>query len=140
MRRILVIDASAAMRALYRETLAQVRSASVRYASNGAEAMAEIRTYEPALAFLDIDKPNSSGLEVLSELRRAGRLERMHVVLVATEGTHEDVEQGMLAGAIDYLRKPFTAEELIARVDWLAPATNRITIRPGSIHARPRRG
>jgi DNA-binding response OmpR family regulator len=121
MRQILVVDDSAMMRALYKQTFARVANVSVRYASDGDAALAEIRAEEPDLVFLDINMPKLDGLEVLSGLRCSGTLERVHVVLVSTEGTDEDVQRGLRAGAADYLRKPFSPEELVMRVELLVP-------------------
>jgi two-component system response regulator MprA len=131
MRRILVVDESPAIRALYRHILASVESVSVRYANDGAEALAEIQTYAPELVFLDVDMPDLDGLEVLWELGATGWLDRLHVVLVSAAELDENTGWVKLAGAVDRMRKPFPARELLARVDWLVPATHRITVRPG---------
>jgi DNA-binding response OmpR family regulator len=135
MRRILVVDDSVMMRALYKQTLARVANVSVRYASDGDAALAEIRAEEPDLVFLDINMPNLDGFEVLSGLRSSGTLERLKVVLVSTEGTAEDVERGRIAGAVDYLRKPFSPGELVVRVELLVPSRDLVSVRPGSVRS-----
>jgi CheY-like chemotaxis protein len=134
MRRVLVVDQSAEIRALYRQTLARVPSVAVRYANDGAEALAEIRTYEPELVFLDVDMPDLDGIEVLSQLHADGALQRLRVVLVST--VTEDLEWAILGGPTDALRKPFSPDELLACVDWLVPAPSRITVRPGGPRRR----
>src|SRR5262249_42504505 len=86
MRRILVVDDSSMMRALYKHLLARVPNCDVFYASNGEEALAAVLERKPHLVFLDINMPRMDGLELLAELRRNDLLVDMRVVLVTTEG------------------------------------------------------
>jgi two-component system chemotaxis response regulator CheY len=102
--------------------IARIPNVTARYACNGQEALSEIRSQKPHLVFLDINMPVMDGFEVLSELRRTRALERLHVVLVSTEGTDDDLERGLAAGAIDYVRKPFPLNAIADRIERLAAA------------------
>jgi two-component system response regulator VicR len=80
------------------------------------DAAAAIRAYEerqPDLVVLDINLGASSGLEVLKDLRRRGQLP---VIMLTALDSEEDKVRGLELGADDYLTKPFSHRELIARI------------------------
>jgi two-component system response regulator VicR len=80
------------------------------------DANAALRLYEerrPDLVVLDINLGASSGLEVLKELRRRGQLP---VIMLTALDSEEDKVRGLELGADDYLTKPFSHRELIARI------------------------
>ena len=131
MRRILVVDDSMTMRALYRQILSHIARTSLTFAADGVQALECVERSEPHLMFLDINMPRMNGLEVLKELRQRGVLARTAVVLVSTEGKDDDLQRGRDAGATEYLRKPFAMNALGPIVERLipeaAPATMRVT-------------
>lgn len=132
MRRVLIVDDSATMRALYKQTLSRLRQASLSFASDGQEAIERIPSVQPHLMFLDVNMPRMNGLETLGEMKRLGMLEGTRVVLVSTEGSDADIDRGMAAGASAYVRKPFKMSALGELVDKLAPetvATESVTVR-----------
>jgi two-component system chemotaxis response regulator CheY len=128
MKRILVVDDSSMIRALFRQSLASCKDYRVREARNGQEALDAIASDgEPDLIFLDVNMPVMDGLEFLATSAGAGLVERVPVVIVSTEGREEDVQRGLDAGARAYLRKPFNPAALIPLVEKLtaaAPATS----------------
>jgi len=80
------------------------------------DASAALRLYDerqPDLVVLDINLGASSGLDVLKELRRRGQLP---VIMLTALDSEEDKVRGLEAGADDYLTKPFSHRELIARI------------------------
>jgi DNA-binding response OmpR family regulator len=80
------------------------------------DASSALRLYEerePNLVVLDINLGSSSGLDVLKELRRRGQLP---VIMLTALDSEEDKVRGLEAGADDYLTKPFSHRELIARI------------------------
>jgi two-component system copper resistance phosphate regulon response regulator CusR len=83
-------------------------------AADGEEALRLGRTDRFDLVILDIGLPRMDGLEVLRELRRAGRA--VPVLVLTARGSVPDTVAGLDAGADDYLAKPFSFEELLARV------------------------
>jgi two-component system KDP operon response regulator KdpE len=82
-------------------------------AENAAEAMEIAQEYRPDIALLDIVMPDMSGLELMRELRERGDLP---VILLTAKGSDTDKVRGLEMGADDYLAKPFSPDELSARV------------------------
>jgi two-component system chemotaxis response regulator CheY len=120
MKRILVVDDSSMIRALFRQSLAAAKEYRVREARNGQEALDAIQAEgEPDLIFLDVNMPVMDGLEFLATSAGAGLVERVPVVIVSTEGRDEDVQRGLDAGARAYLRKPFNPAALLPLVEKL---------------------
>ncbi len=120
MKRILVVDDSSMIRALFRQSLASCKDYRVREARNGQEALDTIAADgEPDLIFLDVNMPVMDGLEFLATSAGAGLVERVPVVIVSTEGREEAVQRGLDAGARAYLRKPFNPGSLLPLCDKL---------------------
>lgn len=125
MKRILVVDDSSMIRALFRQSLAAGKDYRVREARNGQEALDAIAAEgEPDLIFLDVNMPVMDGLEFLATSAGAGLVERVPVVIVSTEGREEDVQRGLDAGARAYLRKPFNPGALVPLVEKLTGSAN----------------
>jgi two-component system KDP operon response regulator KdpE len=82
-------------------------------AGSATEALDVAQDYRPDIALLDIVMPDMSGLELMRELRERGELP---VILLTAKGTDSDKVRGLEMGADDYLAKPFSPEELCARV------------------------
>ena len=82
-------------------------------AADGAEALERVRQEGPSLVILDIMLPEVDGLDVLRELRKTGGIPV--IMLTAREGEVDKVV-GLELGADDYLTKPFSPRELVARV------------------------
>jgi CheY-like chemotaxis protein len=129
MRRILVVDDSMTMRALYRQILSHIARTSLTFAADGVQALECVERSEPHLMFLDINMPRMNGLEVLKELGARGVLVRTAVVLVSTEGKDDDLRRGRDAGASEYLRKPFAMNALAPIVERLIPEAETATMR-----------
>jgi two-component system OmpR family response regulator len=85
----------------------------VEVASTGAEALSKVRTLHPDLVMLDIMLPDLDGTEVCRQLRNEG--EEVPVVFLTARDSTED-KVGGLGLADDYVTKPFSLEELVARV------------------------
>ena len=82
-------------------------------AENAAEALELAHEYRPDIALLDIVLPDVSGLELMRELRQRSELP---IILLTAKGSDADKVRGLEMGADDYLSKPFSPEELSARV------------------------
>ncbi len=85
-------------------------------AGNGAQALEAAVERSPDLAVLDAMMPRFDGYEVTRRLREDERTERIPVILLTARVQEADVQRGIDAGAADYLKKPFSAQELRARV------------------------
>jgi len=88
----------------------------VLLAHDGDEALALIRSERPALVLLDVMMPGRSGFEVCQAVRADDTLAGTRILLLTAKGRDTDVAQGMGVGADGYMTKPFSTQELAARV------------------------
>ncbi|MGH8966651.1 MAG: response regulator transcription factor, partial [Actinomycetes bacterium] len=86
----------------------------VEVAHNGHDAVAKFDEIEPDVVVLDIMLPDIDGLEVLRRMR--GDLPRLPVLFLTAKDALEDRIAGLTAGGDDYVTKPFSLEEVIARI------------------------
>jgi len=85
-------------------------------ARDGEEALRLTREHRPDLAVLDWMMPKTSGIEVLRAIRAGSDTAEIPVVLLTARASDGDVAEGMAAGADDYIKKPFSPQDLAARV------------------------
>lgn len=82
--------------------------------ATGEEALSVLATHEPDMILLDVMLPGLDGFEVC---RRVRELSTCPIIMLTAKGTNEDKVQGLRLGADDYVTKPFSAQELLARVE-----------------------
>jgi two-component system OmpR family response regulator len=87
---------------------------AVDVAETGQEAITLAGTRQPDIVVLDVSLPDFDGFEVLRRLRFAGN--KVPVIFLTARGDTDDRVRGLIEGADDYLAKPFSLEELSARV------------------------
>ena len=85
-------------------------------AADGEEAIQLALERVPSLAILDVMMPKVDGYEVTRRLRAEESTSRMPIILLTARAQEADVQRGFDAGADDYIRKPFSPQELRARV------------------------
>jgi DNA-binding response OmpR family regulator len=85
-------------------------------AGDGQQALDLAREHVPALAVLDVMMPKLTGYDVTRELRADAATSRIPVILLTARVQEADVARGFEAGADDYVKKPFSPQELKARV------------------------
>ena len=112
-RRLLVVDDE--------PDIVELLSASLRYAgfdvagaTSGRQALAEVRRFSPELILLDVMMPDLDGFEVVKKLR--GENTRTPVLFLTARDTTEDKIHGLTLGGDDYVTKPFSLEEVVARL------------------------
>jgi two-component system KDP operon response regulator KdpE len=97
-------------------------------ASNGVEALEQVQAEEPDLVILDVLMPKKDGFETLKELRT---FSAVPTIILSAKGTNADKVKGLSLGADDYLAKPFSPDELVARIEAVrrraAPSEKRKT-------------
>ena len=87
-----------------------------RTASNGPEALREARAVVPDLVVLDLMLPELDGLEVCRQLRRDASTAAVPIIMLTAKSDEVDRVVGLEIGADDYVSKPFSPKELVARV------------------------
>ncbi|MGQ0508310.1 MAG: ATP-binding protein [Myxococcaceae bacterium] len=112
--RILVADDNADMREYVRRLLSQ--HWDVEVVSNGAAALSAARTRPPALVLTDVMMPELDGFGLLRELRADPKTRTVPLIMLSARAGEEARVEGLEAGADDYISKPFSARELMARV------------------------
>src|SRR5215208_6219314 len=88
-----------------------------RTAADGPGALRSAGEERPDLVVLGLMLPGMDGLEVMGRLRDYGEGPRVSVILLTAKGEHADRIAGLRQGADDYVVKPFSPAELVARVD-----------------------
>ncbi|WP_256403823.1 response regulator transcription factor [Halorubrum salinum] len=90
---------------------------SVTAFENGRECWEYLESSDPPdLIVLDIMMPGLTGLQVLERVREADSLSSVPVIMLTSRGREEHVVEGFERGATDYMTKPFSPNELVARV------------------------
>jgi two-component system alkaline phosphatase synthesis response regulator PhoP len=88
----------------------------VNYTTDGSLALAEIRRDEPDLIILDLMLPGLDGLEICRQIRRNEKYSSLPLLMLTARDEESDRVVGLEMGADDYVTKPFSMRELIARV------------------------
>jgi len=112
--RVLLVDDNRDMREYVERLLS--RRYDVISAGNGSEGLVAVRAHPPDLILTDIMMPGLNGFEFLRNLRADTATSTIPVILLSARAGEEAESEGLEAGADDYLVKPFTARELMARV------------------------
>jgi two-component system OmpR family response regulator len=113
-RRILVVDDEDNLRSMLVAAL-KYEGYDVVQASDGAAGLRAARETKPDLIVLDVMMPQLDGFGVVKRLREAG--DRTPVIFLTARDASEDRVTGLNLGGDDYLPKPFSLEELVARVE-----------------------
>jgi DNA-binding response OmpR family regulator len=130
MSRILIIEDELAMRTALADLLA-AEGYRVLTAADGEIGLRRALEEKPDLLLLDIMMPRLDGLSVCAELRRLAQ--DVPVLMLTAKGQIEDRVNGLDAGADDYLVKPFSTEELLARVRALLRRAERKAKSPAKL-------
>ncbi len=108
-KKILIVDDEQNIRKTLKQCLAN-EGYGIDIAVNGKEGLEKIKDDNYDLVLLDIKMPGLNGMEVLNRLRE--RKDNTNVVMMTAYGTVERAVEAMKLGAIDFLSKPFTPEEI----------------------------
>jgi DNA-binding response OmpR family regulator len=113
--KVLIVDDEPDVRALVRSSLSFARQdlTSIE-AADGDEALAMIFSERPDLVVLDLALPRRDGFAVLEQIREKTDLP---IIVLTARGLEEDKVRGLRLGADDYLTKPFSPRELVARIE-----------------------
>ncbi len=113
--KILLVDDEPAQLELLRYNLEKAGFETLQ-AENGHDAILLAEEHEPDLVVLDWMMPKASGIDVCREIRSRAQMRLMPIIMVSARGEEGDRSLGLDSGADDYIAKPFSPRELIARV------------------------
>jgi two-component system, OmpR family, alkaline phosphatase synthesis response regulator PhoP len=111
-KRVLIVDDEPQIVRLVRDYL-ESAGFEVTTAANGAQALREFSRQRPDLVILDLTLPETDGLDVARAIRRTGDVP---IIMLTARTDEADRVAGLELGADDYVTKPFSARELVARV------------------------
>lgn len=113
--RVLIVDDEPDVRALVRSSLSFARQdLTPLEAADGDEALSMIYTERPDIVVLDLALPRRDGFALLEQVRQKSDLP---IIVLTARGLEEDKIKGLRLGADDYLTKPFSPQELVARIE-----------------------
>ena len=122
MKRVLIVEDQADIRKLIRMTL-EFEDYEIHEAADGAFGLRMASAVGPDLVLLDVMMPGElDGLQVCQRIKSDPKLAGLKVVLLTARGQARDREAGQLAGADDYLVKPFSPLQLIETIERLVAA------------------
>ena len=113
---ILLADDDELVGEVVREVLA-ARGHVVGVVENGADAVRVVEVKKPELVILDCSMPEMNGIEALIKIRQSAAAYNTPVLMLTARRSDMDVEIAMRAGANEYLKKPFDADQLVAVVE-----------------------
>jgi len=111
-RNILVVDDEAQITRVLKTTLA-AQGYAIRTASDGEQALQEMKGWSPDLVITDLRMPNMGGLELCRSIRSDSQIP---IIVLSVRGEEAIKVEALDAGADDYITKPFSITELLARV------------------------
>ena len=117
--KVLIVDDNEQNVELLEAYIEEIDGARTRTARDGREALREVSTERPDLILLDIMMPNMSGFEVCKQLKEDPATREIPIIIVTALNESSDYERGMDSGADDFLTRPFSRAEFIARVQSL---------------------
>jgi two-component system response regulator VicR len=122
--KILYVEDEPFLGRIVKESL-ETRGFDVRLVADGALAHTVFEEIQPGICVLDVMLPNKDGYAIARELRRLRA--DVPIIFVTAKNQTEDLLKGFESGGNDYLRKPFSMEELIARINNLLQLTQKNT-------------
>ena len=111
---VLIVDDSTPMRAVIKKIVkaSGFNVGQFFEAINGLEAMEVLNNEWIDLVLTDYNMPDMNGLELVEEMNKDDHLKSIPAVMISTEGSRERVEEFMAKGVMDYIKKPFTPEQI----------------------------
>jgi two-component system chemotaxis response regulator CheY len=116
--RALIVDDSKAMRTILRKIVAECGFDEVVEAENGVQALVHLRKAgAPDLVLVDWNMPEMTGIEFVARVRKDDAFDASMLMMVTTETEPARITEALVAGADEYVMKPFTADALREKID-----------------------
>ena len=125
--KILYVEDEPFLGRIVKESL-EVRDFDVRMVTDGSRVMSAFEESKPDICVLDIMLPNKDGYSIAQSIRQINPA--VPIIFVTAKTQTEDLIKGFEVGGNDYLRKPFSMEELIVRVNNLLQLTQKLSANP----------
>jgi two-component system phosphate regulon response regulator PhoB len=106
------------------KTFFEKENFNVEIVSDGEDALFQAESLKPDIILLDWMLPNMSGLEICRQIRSTKDLKTTPIIFLTAKGEEEDKLRGLDTGADDYVTKPFSQMELLARINSLLRRSN----------------
>ena len=88
----------------------------VSFSDNGNDGLKSLKKFEPDILLLDWMLPDLSGIEICSLIKKNEKLSKIPIIMLTARGEEEDKIKGLDSGVDDYMTKPFSFKELLARI------------------------
>ncbi|MCP3883818.1 MAG: response regulator transcription factor [Sulfitobacter sp.] len=124
-QRVLVVDDEEYITDLLSTSL-RFQGFEVETAGAGFEALSKVGSFNPDLIILDVNMPNIDGFEVCRRLRADGDL--VPVIFLTAKDSKDDMLSGFTKGGDDYMTKPFSLEEVVARINAVLRRTGQAAV------------
>jgi two-component system alkaline phosphatase synthesis response regulator PhoP len=99
----------------------------VTAASNGAEAVEKALQIIPDLILMDVRMPRMTGYEACKRMKEEDSIKHIPVAFLSAKGQETEVKTGLDAGAVEYILKPFSPDQLTERVTKLLAQANKVS-------------
>lgn len=114
---LLIIDDSGVMRKVLKYHLSGIGYSNVVEAVNGAEGLKKLSEQKVDLIFCDWNMPEMNGLQFIQAVKSKETYQNIPLIMVTTISTQDEVVAALEAGARTYITKPFTKDDLKAKID-----------------------
>jgi DNA-binding response OmpR family regulator len=125
--RILYVEDESFLGKIVKESL-ESRGYEIFMEEDGGRALALYHSCQPDICVLDIMLPNKDGFQIAEEIRAVN--ERVPILFLTAKSQTEDLVKGFKIGGNDYIRKPFSMEELIVRLENILKYTGTASVNP----------
>jgi two-component system alkaline phosphatase synthesis response regulator PhoP len=116
MAKILIAEDERDIRELVAFSLRFLGKYDVTEAGNGVEAVERATAEHPDLILMDVRMPRMTGYEACKKLKENDETKNIPVIFLSAKGQDKEIQQGINAGAEEYILKPFESDDLLSRV------------------------
>lgn len=126
MAKILVAEDETDIRELITYSLVNIGGFEVIKARNGDEAVEMAQTQMPDLILMDVRMPRMTGVEACAKLKEMPQTKDIPIVFLSAMGQEQEIRQGIDAGAVEYILKPFAPDVLMDKVRDILQRWNKL--------------
>ena len=117
MSKVLVVDDSATIRRIIKNTLERIGYTDVVEAENGIDALTKLKEGDISLVLTDWNMPEMDGITLVKSIRASDKFGTVPIIMVTTEAEKNEVMEALQLGVNDYIVKPFTPEILKEKIE-----------------------